>query len=302
MHAVQDRATPSASSAAPSSPFARDVLDGLAKRRRSIAGTWLFDRHGAQLFEQVVAAAEYYPARAEAALLGQCAALIADEAGPQATLIELRIGAGSTTPILLAALERPADYLSIDIGEGFDALTHQPLPEAAGRRIVFLPGDAIGKLAPEAASALLESVGRLVGLQALLVVGADHTRDPAQLLAAYLDRVGATAALNRNLLERINRELDGDFDLQAFRHAACFNPAEPRVELHLVAQHAQRVRVGGREFDFARGESIHTGNAYKPSLFQFLALAHRAGWAQRQLWMGAAAGYAVHVLENVFTL
>jgi uncharacterized SAM-dependent methyltransferase len=302
MHAAHERAAPAAAARAHPSPFARDVLDGLARRRRSIPGTWLFDRRGTQLLDEVAAAPEYYPARTEAALVGQCAALIADEAGPQATLVELCVGTSRTTPILLAALERPADYLSIHIGDGVDALAGVTLPEGAGRRIVFLPSDAIGRLTPEAASVLLESIGRLVGLGALLVVGADHTRDPGQLLGAYLDRAGASAALNKNLLERINRELDGDFDAQAFRHAACFNPAEPRVELYLVAQRAQRVSVLGQGFDFAGGESIHTGNAYKPSLFQFLALAHRAGWAQRQLWMGAAAGYAVHVLENVLTL
>jgi dimethylhistidine N-methyltransferase len=310
----------------PASRFAHDVLEGLARRRRSIPCRWLYDHRGSQLFEQIAAVPEYYPTRTEVALLQQCAAAIAEAAGSGAALIELGSGSSRKTPLVLGALPRPALYMPIDLAEAsvaeaatllaarfpavevrplvadFTTLDSLPLPAATGRRVVFFPGGTIGNLTPEDASQLLERLGRLVGLGALLVVGVDHTRDPAALVAAYDDRAGITAAFNLNLLRRINRELQGDFDLAGFAHRACFDAAEPRVEMHLVATRAQRVHVLGQAFDFAAGESIHTENAYKPSLFQFLALAHRAGWAQRQLWMGAAAGYAVHVLENVLAV
>lgn len=320
-----DRAT-SRAPRPPRSRFALDVLEGLGQRRRRIPCTHLYDRRGSQLFEQITELPEYYLARTEIALLKQCAGAIAEAAGPRATLIELGSGPRRRTPLMLAALDRPSAYIPIDVSEqvlaevvaplaaslphvavapvaaNFTELQALPLPREGGRRIVFFPGGTIGNLTPEDASKLLERMGRLVGLDALLVVGVDHTRDPAALVAAYDDRAGITAAFNKNLLRRINRELAGTFALDGFRHLACFNAAEPRVEMHLVATRAQRATVLGHGFEFAPGESIHTGNAYKPSLFQFLALAHRAGWAQRQLWMGAAAGYAVHVLENVLAL
>lgn len=335
MHPLQSPRSPRSPPSPPSTPpstqapparFARDVLEGLGQRQRRIPCTYLYDHRGSQLFEQITEVPEYYPARTEIALLRQCAGAIAEAAGPRATLIELGSGSSRKTPLVLSALEQPAAYVPIDLSEqvlaesvaplaarfpqmavmpviaDFTELHSLPLPDDRGQRVVFFPGGTIGNLTPEDASRLLERVGRLTGLGTLLVVGVDHTRDPAALVAAYDDRAGVTAAFNKNLLVRINRELAGTFALDGFRHLACFNAAEPRVEMHLVATRAQRVRVLGRTFDFAPGQSIHTENAYKPSLFQFLALAHRAGWAQRQLWMGAAAGYAVHVLENVLAL
>lgn len=322
MHAVLEPAArygPPASAAAAPGPFARDVLEGLSRHQRSVPGRWLHDRRGSLLFEQVAERPEYYLARTEQLLLGQCAGAIAEAAGPGATLAELRLGSGRASPLLWAALERPASRLQVDLdrdldedgagaapGTGGAPLARWPLEQGVhgdeGGRVVHLPGGSIGTLAPEEASALLERIGRWAGLGALLVVSVDHTRDPAALVAAYDDRAGHNAAFDKNLLVRINRELGADFDAGGFRHFACFDPAAPRVETHLVATRAQRVNVLGRRFDFEAGESIHTGNAYKPSLFQFLALAHRAGWAQRQLWMGAAAGVAVHVLENVLAV
>jgi dimethylhistidine N-methyltransferase len=321
MHAVLEAVAPVAPQAPAASlgGFARDVLEGLSRRQRAVPGRWLHDRRGSLLFEQITEQPEYYLARTEQLLLGQCAGAIAEAAGPAATLVELRSASGRGSPLLWQALDRPAAHGLVDLDEGLDAdprqarlapefaaLTRWPLAPGVhgdeGRRIVFFPGGSLCNLTPEDASALLETIGRWAGLGSLLVAGVDHTRDPAALVAAYDDRAGYGAAFDKNLLLRINRELAGDFDATAFRHLACFDPAAPRVETHLVATRSQRVSVLGQRFDFAAGESIHTGHAYKPSLFQFLALAHRAGWAQRQLWMGAAAGYAVHVLENVLAL
>lgn len=314
--------------APPPSRFALDVLEGLARRQRSIPSTWLYDHHGSQLFEQVTGVPEYYPTRTEVQWLQRAAPEIAQAAGPGAVLVELGSGSSRKTPLVLGALERPAAYVPIDLSErflveslqplaarfpqvpmrpvvaDFSELQALPLPPGVrgGRRVIFFPGGTIGNLDPEDAARLLERLGRLAGLGALLVVGIDHTRDPAALVAAYDDRAGITAAFNKNLLARINRELDGDFDLDAYTHRARFDAAEPRVEMHLVATRAQRVHVLDWAYDIAAGESIHTENAYKPSLFQFLALAHRSGWAQRRLWMGETPGYALHLLENVLVL
>lgn len=315
---------------APSAPalvpaFAQDVLDGLAHRQRRIPCKWLYDPLGSALFERVTQQPEYYPTRIEIAILEQVAGQIADAAGPRATLIELGSGSARKTPILLRALDRPAAYVPVDISEAFltttlrtigtafarlevlpcvaDFTTLSRLPPSLppGRRVVFFPGSTIGNFDPDAAEALLARIARVVGPGALLVVGVDHTRDPAKLVRAYDDAAGVTAAFSKNLLVRINRELQGDFDPDAFHHVARFDHEQRRIEMHLVSAAPQCVSVLGRSFDFATGESIHTESSYKPSPFQFLAMAHRAGWRQEQLWVEGAAGYAVHVLQSVST-
>jgi uncharacterized SAM-dependent methyltransferase len=164
---------------------------------------------------------------------------------------------------------------------------------------VFFPGSTIGNFVPEAAVGLLERIGSAVGHGALLVVGADATHDPALLIPAYDDAQGVTAAFDKNLLARINRELEGSFSLSAFRHEARWDPHHQRVEMHLVSEYTQRVGVLGHTFRFAAGESLHTENSYKYGIVKFQALAQRAGWAQRQLWMDARSRFALHVLERV---
>ncbi len=305
------------------SHFGREVLAGLAQRQKRIPCTWLYDRRGSELFEQITALPEYYPARTETLILQQCAAQIAQAAGPHAGVLERGSGSSRKTPLLLAALDRPAAYAPVDISASvldpavralrvrfpalpmrpqvadFTQLSQWPLSMAGGgRRVVFFPGSTIGNFTPDAAVALLDRIGRVAGPGALLVVGADPTNDPAVLLPAYDDAAGVTAAFNRNLLVRINRELDGDFAPSAFRHVARFNAAEQRVEMHLMSEYTQRVSVLGHEFRFAMGETIHTENSYKYSLVRFRALALRAGWSQLQLWTDGASRFAVHVLER----
>lgn len=327
MSAVLDH-LPSVSPVVASAPpelgttFARDVLSGLAGKRKSIPCTWLYDHRGSELFEQITALPEYYPTRTETWLLERCAAEIAALAGPGASVIELGSGSSRKTPLLLAALEAPACYMPIDISAQFLAESVGPLRErfaalpivpkvadftrlgpldglpGGGRRLVFFPGSTIGNFVPEAAVALLVQIGAAVGPGALMVVGADATHDPAVLVPAYDDAQGVTAAFNKNLLLRINRELGGDFSLSAFRHEARYEPSQQRIEMHLVSEYTQRVTVLGHSFRFAAGESIHTENSYKYGIARFQALAQRAGWAHRQLWMDGQSRFALHVLER----
>lgn len=300
--------------------FARDVLAGLSQRRRTLPCTWLYDHRGSQLFEDITRTVEYYPTRAEIRVLQRCAGEIAALAGRGATVVELGSGSSRKTPLLLEALDRPALYVPVDISAQFldesiqelrkrfprlpmlplvaDFTRLPMLPITAGRRLVFFPGSTIGNFGPDEAQALLERIARAAGPQALLVVGADATQDPALLLPAYDDHEGVTAAFDLNLLVRINRELGANFDVDAFRHEARWDAQQQRVEMHLVSLHAQRVTLFDRRFDFAAGESIHTESSYKHGLLRFQALAARAGWAQRQLWMDGPTRYAVHVFER----
>ena len=310
----------------PAAAFARDVLEGLAQARKSIPSTWLYDHRGSALFEQITELDAYYPTRTETAILASCAAQIALAAGPGATVIELGSGSSRKTPLLLQALQRPAAYAPVDISAQFLAEAVLPLrarfpqlpivplvadftqlqqlpPElnghfGSGRRVVFFPGSTIGNFTPEAAVALMARIGTVAGPDALLVVGADCTRDPAVLVPAYDDHLGVTAAFNLNLLLRINRELDADFSADAFRHEARWNAAEQRVEMHLVSRYTQRAHVLGQPFHFRMGESIHTENSYKHAPSRFQQLAERGGWLPLQLWTDGLARFAVHVFER----
>lgn len=312
-----------AAAAAPS--LVHDVMEGLALRQKSIPPTWLHDRRGSELFEQITHLDEYYPARNETLILERSVREIAAVAGTGAVVIELGSGSSRNTPILLSALAAPQAYLPIDISEeslaesvkslqrrfaklrilpivaDFTRIVSLPelaLLDSAGRCVVFFPGSTIGNLAPDEAVSLLSRIGKAVGPDALLVVGADTTHDPAVLIPAYDDRHGITAAFNKNLLLRINREIGADFAPSAFRHEARFNVEHQRVEMHLVSCYTQRVSVRGRAFQFATGESIHTANSYKYGHRRFQYLAALGGWTHRQLWMDGQSRFAVHVLDR----
>jgi uncharacterized SAM-dependent methyltransferase len=153
-------------------------------------------------------------------------------------------------------------------------------------------------LEPDSAVALLERFGRALGKDAMLVIGVDSTQDRSLLLPAYDDPLGVTAALHRNLLVRINRELGGDFDPMAFGHEAHFNAERRRVEMYLVCRKWQTFGVRGRDFIFAAGESIHTANSYKYTPARFRSLARDAGWRAMDCWTGASSNFGVHLLER----
>jgi len=151
------------------------------------------------------------------------------------------------------------------------------LPEDA-RRIVFFPGSTIGNFEPEAAREFLRRVRKLVGESGGIVIGVDLQKPIDVLNLAYNDPQGYTAAFNLNLLTRMNRELNADFDLNAFSHRAFYNTERSRIEMHLVSEREQTVQVDGRRFAFAAGESIHTENSYKYTPASFGALAREAGF------------------------
>ena len=318
------------------SPFVRDVLAGLSRPQKEIPSTWLYDRRGCELFEAITRLDAYYPTRTESAILERCAAQIAAAAGPGATLVELGSVAGCKPPMLLAALDAPNAYVSVDVsadgmaesmaalqtlfpklpmhtivGDIADPATLAPLRRSVGalarasrsarpwgRRLGFCPSSTIGNFAPDVAAALLDRIGQALGDDAMLVVGVDATLDRSVVLPAYDDRAGVTAAFNKNLLVRINRELEGDFDPAAFRHEARFDAPRQRVEMHLVSKTWETFEVMGRRVSFPAGESIHTMDSYKYSLTRFQALAQRSGWTPIQFWTDARAHFGVHVLER----
>jgi len=301
--------------------FASDMLEGLRTRPRSVPPKYFYDATGSKLFDRICELEEYYPTRTETALLARHAEAIADCIGPDAELVEFGAGSLRKVRLLLAALRTPRRYVPIDISAEHlraeaDALRAEhpalevvplaadftrgvELPAAAGgqaaRRVGFFPGSSIGNFTPEEAGRFLQMAARLLQGGGLLI-GVDLVKDPAVLHRAYNDAPGVTAAFNKNLLVRANRELGATFVLDAFDHYAFYNPVEQRIEMHLVSARRQAVRVAGEFFEFEPGESLHTENSYKYGIEGFRALARGAGFLPGPVWCDDAGLFSVHWL------
>ncbi len=306
----------------PSKILLEDVLAGLGAPRKTLPCKYLYDAKGAQLFEEICDLEEYYPTRTELAIMEQHARTMARRVGPRALLVEYGSGSSRKTRVLLSALESPAAYVPIDISREAllasaeaiakqypelevlpviaDYLVPVVLPEpgrSAARRVVYFPGSTIGNFEPADAVAFLDRVARQAGRGGGVLIGVDLKKDPAELLRAYDDSRGVTAAFNRNLLVRINRELGADFREHDFRHEARWNAQEGRVEMHLVSSEACSVRIESEEILFEAGESIHTENSYKYELDEFESLAAQAGLVRSDVWMDPAKRFSVQYFK-----
>ena len=303
--------------------FRDAVLAGLTRRHKSIPCRFLYDERGSALFEEICALPEYYLTRTETALLADVADEIGRLAGRHAQLIEFGSGSSRKVRLLLDALQEPAAYVAIDISreplrraaeevaaefpdvpvvavcaDYLQPVRLPPLPaRGEGRRLGFFPGSTIGNFTPEDAVDFLAGCRRVVGRGGAMLVGADLKKDPAILDAAYNDSAGVTAAFNLNLLERINRELDADFDLDRFAHDAFYNAAAGRIEIYIRSLADQIVTVDGRAVRFAAGERIHTEDSCKYTIAEFQRLAVRAGFRPARHWADSAGLFSIHMLE-----
>jgi len=297
-----------------------EVLEGLSRDPKQIAPKYFYDQRGSQLFDAITELPEYYPTRTELDILECNGAQIAEFLGNDCLLMELGSGSSRKIRVLLDALQ-PAAYVPLDISRGhlLDAATTlardypqlqvhaactdyssdfelPDLPEHLPRA-AFFPGSSIGNFEPDDARALLQRVGRHLGEDGKLLIGVDLKKDNATLHAAYNDARQLTAAFNLNLLERINRELDADFQLDCFEHLAFFNESAGRIEMHLRSTRDQQVRVAGQAIRFAAGESLHTENSYKYSIKEFRALAGDSGFVTEQVWTDENQLFSVHCLR-----
>jgi dimethylhistidine N-methyltransferase len=298
-------------------PFYRDVMEGLGRRRKSLPSRWLYDDLGSELFEEITRLPEYYPTRTEAQILRDQAQDIAAFCGANRTVVEYGAGAGIKTEILMRALQNPRLYVPVDIaGEFLERTTarfRSLFPELATRpvaadfsanvalpewvpepnRIAFFPGSTIGNLDTLEAAALLQRMRCQVGRSGKAVIGVDLHKPLDVLLRAYDDAAGVTARFNLNLLARINRELGGNFVLGSFAHAVRWNESEGAVEMHLVSQSPQTVKIAGQEFDFSAGESIHTESSRKYDIPGFTHFVSRNGWHVERVWTDPASQFAI---------
>jgi len=297
------------------------ALPGLLAPVKTLPPILFYDAHGARLFEAICETPEYYVTRTETAILEAFAPEIASLAGKSVALIEYGSGAGVKVRHLLDALEHPAAYVPVDISEAqllsvaaerkaqypqirviplcrdysrpFDV---DDLPTDA-RRLAFFPGSSIGNFHPTEAAAFLHRVRRVIGPRGAMVLGVDRRKDERVLHAAYNDAGGVTAAFNLNVLERLNHELDADFDLTQFRHKAFFNQGLGRIEMHLQSLRTQYVTVDGVRIRFAEGETILTECSYKYDRRRLDAVVNAAGFSVAHLWTDERDWFWVVFLE-----
>jgi L-histidine N-alpha-methyltransferase len=262
----------------------RDVRDGLAQTPKSLPPKWFYDSVGSDLFDQITRLPEYYPTRAEAQILRTRSAQIAAASGAD-TLVELGSGTSEKTRMLLDALRDSGSlrrFIPFDVDAGvlnaagsaigreypgieIDAVCgdfeeHLGKIPRVGRRLVVFLGSTIGNLTPGPRSDFLATLSDTLQPGDSLLLGTDLVKDTGRLVRAYDDSAGVTAQFNRNVLAVVNRELDADFNLDAFEHVAKWNADEERIEMWLRASTAQRVRVAALDLtvDFAAGEEMLT--------------------------------------------
>lgn len=302
------------------SDFEHDVVTGLSERPKRLSPKYFYDELGAQLFEEITRLPEYYPTRCELSILERHAAEMAKLIPADAALIEFGSGSTRKARMLLDATPAITAYVPVDISsemlqqeaaelrQDYPRLTvlpveadftkpfHLPRGIASHQRVGFFPGSTIGNFEPHAAAAFLRHAASMLGAGSTLIIGFDLVKDVRVLNAAYNDAAGVTARFNLNLLTRINRELGGNFDLDAFCHQAFYNTERRRIEMHLASRKRQKVRVAGRAFEFRAGDTIHTENSYKYTPESFGAMARGSGWTPAASWTDAQGHFMVQAL------
>ena len=309
--------------------FASDVQYYLALQPRQLPSHYLYDALGSALFDAICHLPWYPITRAEMCLLARHGREIFGRLPNLSRIVELGSGNGEKLTTLLEsrpAARAPLEVHLIDVSAaalaasartigGVDSVrlvTHRTTYEAglsqlrAGRRsagatLALFLGSNIGNFDPPGAHAFLRAIRAALNHGDALLVGVDLVKPEHELLAAYDDPLGVTAAFNRNLLVRINAELDGNFDLAAFAHRAVWNAAESRVEMHLVSLRRQHVRVGAAalEFDIDAGESIWTESSYKYRAEDLAAMLEPAGFRPLDQWMEDRLGFALTLVTAV---
>lgn len=297
------------------------VLRGLTAPQKRISPKYFYDERGSELFDRICELPEYYLTRTELDLFDEHIDEVAALVGPQAAVIEF--GAGSSLKIrkLLDRLEAPAAYVPVDISADYlirqvEDLSHdypdihvQPVcadftrpfelpshPVEPARNLVFFPGSTIGNFTRADALELLKVMRLEARPGGALLIGVDLRKDRHTVEAAYNDSQGVTAEFNLNVLRRLNRELDADFDLQRFRHQAVYDEREGRIEMRLVSLAEQQVVVGGEKLSFGEGEFILTEYSHKYAVEEFKEMAVSAGFTPCRCWTDADRLFSLHFL------
>ena len=303
----------------PQADLQRLVRDGLRRKPRQLPAWMLYDAEGSRLFAEICRQPEYTLTNREITLLKQHAEAIADATGA-GLVVEFGIGnARKVDPLLtalgssvfaaldisLSALEEALSGLAAKhpntamVGVCCDHTRLQKLPQHPAldgeRRIGFFPGSSLGNFTPEEAVDFLRNARQLLAGGPLLL-GVDQPREPALMEAAYDDAAGVSAAFARNLLQRLNRDLQGDADPAQFRYRASWQPQQQRIEMALVSTKDQTVHLAGEAWFFRDGDAWITEHSVKYSQDAAAALAARAGWRIERSWEDPHQQMALHLL------
>lgn len=298
--------------------FREAAIEGLQKAQKQVPSKFLYDERGSKLFDRICEQDEYYPTRTEMSIMRSHAASMAGQIGPRVRLVEYGSGSSRKIRLLLDHLKDLGVYVPIDISrdhlveaaEGlaadYPSLPVQPLcadyttdielpdpPSPSARTVGYYPGSTIGNFRPEDARDFLTRVANTVGPDGGLLIGVDLKKDVDVMEAAYNDAAGVTAAFNKNLLRRMNRELNATFDLDRFEHLSVWNEEKGCVESFLRSQAEQTVTVDGHPFTFEEGETIHTEYSYKYTLEGFSELVATAGFSVERVWMDDRSYFSV---------
>lgn len=295
----------------------KDAVEGLRKTQKELKSKYFYDETGSELFEQICELEEYYPTDCEIEIMQENVAEMSRLIGPRVQLVELGSGSSLKTRLLLDVLEDVASYVPVDISGDFlqsiaqklnEEYTDLPIhPVAAdytmpfhipdieerNRRVVYYPGSTIGNFTRENARTFLADVAGMLAPGDGLLIGVDMKKDTDVLELAYDDPKGVTAAFNKNVLQRLNHELDANFDLNQFEHDAFYNIEEGRIEMHLRSLADQTVTIGSESFSFREGETIHTENSHKYNIGEFEELASDH-FNRLKSWTDSRSYFSVH--------
>lgn len=305
-----------------------EVLNGLSCDPPVLPSKYFYDDAGSQLFEQICELPEYYPTRTETQIMRESVSEMAECIGEDVCIVELGSGSSVKTPLLLSEFDTLLTYVPVDISgehmrlsaetiaEQFPQFDVRPivadftrkfdLPDATRhheRLCIYFPGSTIGNFTRREAIELLSEMALMsrnfvphsgeLSAPAGLLIGIDLHKSKHTLEAAYDDSAGVTAAFNKNILSRINRELGADFDVDRFDHSAIYDEDQRRIEMRLVSRFDQKVTIGQCEFEFAAGSWIRTEYSHKYTPDGFAEMALEAGWTSKHVWTDNESKFAV---------
>lgn len=301
--------------------FLNEVQIGLGKRNKKLNSKWFYDYQGSKLFEQITSLDEYYPTRTEKKILSTYKNEIANEIGSNAIIIEPGAGDIKKIGIFLNSLNKPKKYIPLDISEeyikkispnfkkkfpnipidpkGYDFTSSMKLPfkiSSSENIIIFFPGSTLGNFEKKEAVQFLKLLKSKFKAKKI-IIGVDLIKDIKTLISAYDDKKGITAKFNKNILKRINTELDGDINLGLYKHIAVFNKSKKRIEMRLKSIKNNTINIQGSKFVIKKNEEIHTENSHKYSLRSFKNLVNEAGWKINTTWVDDKKLFSVHCLK-----
>jgi dimethylhistidine N-methyltransferase len=303
----------------PETDMYSEVLHGLRQEKKFISPKYFYDKKGSELFEAITMLTEYYPTRTELLILNKYKDEMAHAIGSDTALVEFGSGSSEKVRTLLEAMPDLKEYVPIDISKDFlyqsaralsieyphldvhavsaDYTDKFGVPDLkSNRKAVFFPGSTIGNFEPEERMKFLKMTANFLRPKGGLLIGVDMKKDHAVLNAAYNDNKGITSQFNINLLNRLNRELLANFDLEKFQHHAFYHAEKGRIEMHLVSLVNQKITIGNEKVFFTEGETIHTENSYKFTIQEFQDMARQCGFTPKKVWCDDKNWFSMHYL------